>query len=415
MPATAIAAGLGHTCALTKAGGVKCWGYNGHDELGTGQTGDSSTPVDVSGLSSGIKAIAVGVRHSCALTSAGGVKCWGFNRGALGDGTADRRRTPVDVLGLGGGVTAVAAGNDTGCALTQAGGVKCWGGGSGLTPVDVPGLSGGVKAIAADSLRTCALTSAGGVECWGSNLVSVNVRGLSSGVTAITGSCALTSSGGVQCWGKDLQAGDVHGLNSGVTAIASTFHSCALLTSGRVKCWGVNEFGELGDGTKVDRSTPVDVVGLSGAVRAIAVGSFHSCALMRGGGAVECWGNNDAGQLGDATTVNRLRPVEVVGFGTAKPAVAIVARSVTVTRAGVAAIGLRCATAARCRGTLTLTSRRAKLGSRAFSIPAGAARAVAVKLTPRGFALLVRSKRLSARVVVFGATTATRTITLVAP
>src|SRR3954454_11234610 len=87
LPATAIAAGLGHSCALTSTGGVKCWGYNGHDELGDGQSGDSWTPVDVSGLSNGVTAIAAGLRHSCALTSAGGVKCWGFNRGALGDGT----------------------------------------------------------------------------------------------------------------------------------------------------------------------------------------------------------------------------------------------------------------------------------------------------------------------------------------
>ena len=98
--ATAIAAGLGQSCALTRTGGVKCWGSNGHDELGDGRMRDSLAPVDVSGLSRGVTAIAAGVRHTCALTSAGGVKCWGINsNGTLGDGTASRRFTPVDVSG----------------------------------------------------------------------------------------------------------------------------------------------------------------------------------------------------------------------------------------------------------------------------------------------------------------------------
>src|ERR671936_3116545 len=70
--AAAITAGIGHTCALTRLGGVKCWGYNGHDELGTGDSTlqQASTPVNVFGLSSNVAAISAGVRHTCAMTSA---------------------------------------------------------------------------------------------------------------------------------------------------------------------------------------------------------------------------------------------------------------------------------------------------------------------------------------------------------
>jgi Regulator of chromosome condensation (RCC1) repeat/PASTA domain len=322
----AVTGGVNHTCALTRAGGVQCWGYNGHDELGTGDgtLQYSVTPVGVAGLNNGVTVVSAGVRHSCAVTSSGGATCWGANYGgALGDGTSDRHGSPVAVLGLSSGVMAVSAGSDNSCALLATGGVKCWGTRYALTPGDVPRLSSGVTAISAgQGTVACALTNSGSVKCWGRHWgpTPVDLPGLSGGVTALaTGfpRCVLTSGGGVKCWGSDTNWSpvDVPGLGRGVTGIAAGLaHACALTSVGGVKCWGSNEFGQLGDGTTIERSTPGDVSGLTSGVAALAAGTFHTCAVMRAGG-VKCWGPNAQGMLGDGTETSRLRPVDVVGFG----------------------------------------------------------------------------------------------------
>jgi len=359
---TSIAAGAFHSCAITSVGAVKCWGQNEYGQLGDGTTTSHSTPVDVIGLSSGVAAITAGRYHTCALTSSGGVKCWGYNApGQLGDGTTIDHLTPVNVVGLSSGVTAVTTGDTNTCALTN-GGVKCWGrefdefGGSTdhSTPFNVSGLSNGVIAITTGAYHTCALISSGGVKCWGWNVLGqlgdgtttshstpVDVVGLSSGVTAITAgsfgwpsphTCALISGGGVKCWGRNDngQLGDgttidrrtpvdVNSLNGGVSAInAGGPHTCILINGGSVKCWGNNSDGQLGDGTTTNHNTPVDVVGLSGGVSAISAGGSHTCTLTNSG-AVKCWGRNDNGQLGDGTTTNRSSPVDVVGLGGGTP------------------------------------------------------------------------------------------------
>lgn len=362
-----VSSGSTHTCALTSSGGVKCWGWNESGQIGDSTTRtERPTPVDVTGLTSGVTAIATGGYFSCALTTAGGVKCWGMNvRGQLGDGTTTNRSAPVDVTGLTSGVSAIATGGNHACALTTAGGVKCWGWNeylqlgddtttNRLTPVDVVGLGSGVMAIAAGNNHTCALTTAGGVKCWGFNSAGqlgdntttdrgtpTDVTGMGSGVTAIAGgwyqTCALTSAGGVKCWGENssgqlgdgsttdrLTPVDVMGLGSGVTAIdTGYFYTCALTTTGGVKCWGTNTKGELGDGTGTPKSSPGGVTGLDSGMAAISLGSgsSHACALTSTG-TVKCWGDNAYGQLGDNTGGAKLTPVDVIGLSSGAVAIA---------------------------------------------------------------------------------------------
>ena len=127
----------------------------------------------------------------------------------------------------------------------------------------------------------------------------------------------------MSCWGSNMygQLGDgttldrvspvpVRGLSSGVRSIASGYgYTCAVTTSGTVKCWGDNRFGQLGDGTTTSRLTPVKVVGLT-SVRAVAAGYDHACALTSGS-EVKCWGWNGNGWLEDGTTTEHLTPVKV--------------------------------------------------------------------------------------------------------
>ncbi|HMO45235.1 MAG TPA: hypothetical protein PKB14_04320 [Rubrivivax sp.] len=348
----AISSGYEHSCALTSAGGVKCWGYNRHGALGTGTTSDSANPTDVVGLGTGAIAISAGMAHTCALTSAGGVKCWGFNwDGRLGSGSRNDSVVPADVSGLNSGATAISAGAYHSCAITGTGGVKCWGQnsegqlGNGSTtdsvvPTDVVGLGSGVAAISAGSLHTCAVTNAGGVKCWGRNgggtlgigttdnsSTPRDVIGLSSGISAVSAglvnTCALTRAGSVKCWGQFLdQSGwassltpvGISGLSSGVSAISSgEFHICALTSAGGIKCWGQNLFGELGNGTTSDTAIPTNVAGLSHGMGAISAGGIHTCALTREGTA-KCWGYGVHGALGNGVDINYAVPAGVAGL-----------------------------------------------------------------------------------------------------
>jgi alpha-tubulin suppressor-like RCC1 family protein len=353
---SSLAAGYFHTCALSASGGVWCWGGNNFGQLGDGSTTMRLKAVAVTTLTSGVLEIGAGYVHTCARLATG-VKCWGSNEfGQLGDNTQINNSQPTPVTGLPAGVTALAVGGSHTCVLTGSA-ARCWGWdnygqlGNGSPPVmvlptPVSGLASGAAALSSGALHTCALALGGQAWCWGNNGsgqlgndttihsgTPVAVQSLPGNVTLLAAdeahTCALLGSGGVWCWGANgsgqLGSGSfslnsplpvgVSGLSGGVIDIAAKGdHTCALISpGGMVKCWGLNNMGQLGDGTTANRSKPVTVNGPAGGYTALAAGLYHTCALTSHG-TVQCWGDNEYGQLGDGSTATRLTPTYVSGL-----------------------------------------------------------------------------------------------------
>ena len=335
---TTVDVGSDHACAVIANGTVKCWGSNEGGELGTGSFFTSSTvPVLVSGItgksaSSTALTVSVGNAHSCAVMVAGTVKCWGRNDfGQLGDdsNTEEYVPEPVSVSGITGesaatSAVSVAAGFLHSCALMANGTVLCWGGersGSQGTGVE-RGSRTPTRVLGIDGLTEA------------STAVSVSTQEHST--------CALMVSGAIQCWGENLfgQLGDgtkidrwspvavsgIDGARPSSTAVSVSvgpLHACAVMVDKSVKCWGYNGDGAFGNGTTTNSSIPVLASGItsrSGTTTAISVsaGVSYTCAVMAVGTA-QCWGFNSQGSLGNGKFSKSLVPVSVSGITGAEP------------------------------------------------------------------------------------------------
>ncbi|MEN9502997.1 MAG: hypothetical protein RI964_2282 [Pseudomonadota bacterium] len=283
---TAISAGDYHTCAVVN-GGVQCWGYNSNGQLGDGKTTDSLTPVVAIPAGSGVTAVAAGTYHTCAIIN-GGVKCWGSNgNGELGDGSTLDRSKPTQVYGITANATGITAGNGNGytCAIVNSG-VQCWGNngygqlGNGTftnsrKPVQTIAAGSGATTLAASYSNVCAVVN-GGVQCWGYN------------------SYGQLGDGTYTTRTKPIQT---IAAGSGVTAVnVSPTHSCALVANA-VQCWGYNSYGQFGNGTTEHSNLPIEIVPADAGATAVSVGYGYTCVVINGG--VQCAGTNDSGQLGN--------------------------------------------------------------------------------------------------------------------
>jgi len=350
--AVAISSGDTHTCAILDDATVSCWGGNAYGGLGDGTTTLRTTPTQTSSLGTGRTAVAIssGNAHTCAILDDASVSCWGDNwKGQLGDGTTTDRNRPTQTSSLG------TAANPRTAALSE----RDFDGDGVLNIFDVhQNLAYSEITISSGVRHTCAILDDGSVSCWGRNSYGqlgdgtttqrntpTQTSSLGTGITAVAISsgedhtCAILDDGSVSCWG----ANDAGGLGDGTTTNRNTptqtsslgtnrtavaissgrYHTCAILDDASVSCWGYNYYGQLGDGTNTDQSTPTQTssLGTNRTAVAISSGDYHTCAILDDG-TVSCWGKN-GGRLGDGTTTNRNTPTQTSSLGTGRTAVAI--------------------------------------------------------------------------------------------
>ncbi|UTX51066.1 hypothetical protein KI440_02565 [Candidatus Saccharibacteria bacterium TM7i] len=382
-----LSLGWGHTCAVTTDSKAYCWGSGADGKLGKAlnDVTNSNSPTlvnfaDIEAKDTMIDSISasgngVSGRSTCAVSTTGRVYCWGFNgNGEIGDSSTTTRTLPVSIssgeIPDGAIVTQVSAMNGSVCVLTSQEKAYCWGANlegrfgrgdttASRTPVSVNSLYDKtrwpyLKNVSAGSTHACALTSDNRVYCWGNNgngqlgdgttiqkssPVAVSQGEIPAGVTIrqlVTGvnyTCVLASDNKIYCWGYSNygQLGDGTTIQksspvavsqgeipAGVTIrqlVAGSSHTCALTSDNKVYCWGYNAYGQAGGSSiSTNRVTPVAVfqgaIPSGVAIRQITAGGHNTCALASDNRAY-CWGQNTSGQLGDGTTVNKFSPVAV--------------------------------------------------------------------------------------------------------
>ncbi len=347
-----IALGLKNACAVLRSGFVKCWGDNASGQLGDGTNLNSAYPLVIPDIQNALM-VSVGGLSACANLADGTVKCWGSNSwGQLGDGTTTASSTPTKVVGLNDSVQVALSPNTSGsvCSVSWDASTYCWGGDellfanglsltesllpvatlletraveateSSLTVKWVSALTENVGALVGYSVRY----QAGDASSWNSLEIplgagrSVHLEGLQPGTRYHLEIRALDGTGVpriMAIYSTTLGGEERMPLTFGRQVSSGTSFSCAVLDDGRVQCWGQNNKGQLGDGTHKSSMQPVTVSEISSA-RKVSAGRDSACAVLDSG-AIQCWGSNTYGILGGDLVLYSAIPETVQGIGSA--------------------------------------------------------------------------------------------------
>jgi alpha-tubulin suppressor-like RCC1 family protein len=292
-----VSGGGWHTCGVKTDGTFWCWGWNNYGQLGIGSFGGYFySPMQIGSFTNWVS-VSAGWRHTCGVRNDGTLWCWGRNfHSQLGDGTTVDTNSPTQVPGT--NWVFVSAGIDHTCGVSTDRTLWCWGWnifgqlGDGTTvdkntPTQVSGTNW--ASVSTGGNHTCGVKTDGTLWCWGDNFYG------QLGIGSVAGVLTPTQVGTATNWVSVSSAGGVH--------------TCGVKTDGTLWCWGRNEFGQLGDGTTVDKNTPTQV-GTGTNWGSIFAGFDHTCGIKTDG-TLWCWGHNNYGQLGDGTTVDKNTPTQV--------------------------------------------------------------------------------------------------------
>lgn len=336
-----IAAGRDHTCAVKGDGSLWCWGRNNAGQLGLGDKIDRETPQQVA-LPTNVTAayVRAGTSHSCAVASNSATPsnfemyCWGSNSfGQLGTNDQVERLNPA-LSDISAPVSGIALGSSHTCALRQ-GSVGCWGNG-------FKGQVGNGSSALVNSTPQF-VDDAGGGLLNGSKIIDTGAEFSCAMVEDFDAGVGITET--IFCWGDNAsrqigRADTSLDFNQAVPLFEFTRittgddFACGYADFGgslRLQCWGNNSEGQLGRGTTGGSfASPDDVFGVprppingipfnwtSGFDEQVSAGRAHTCMVVGAPdgdytfGNVQCWGANNAGQLGDGTTIDRNEPVWV--------------------------------------------------------------------------------------------------------
>lgn len=359
-----------HSCVLLATGSIKCWGRNDAGQLGlnlatTVTKGDSSGHMgnNLASVNFGSQMIMTdlvsGDRHNCALRDTGTVHCWGANSsGQLGisysgSGISAYGTDSQSVSSAGASFVnnysyyeGIATNTSYTCAIAMnKTSISCWGlaSNSGVSRSASYASYTNIIQIEAGTTFFCVLRGdTGAVACWG-NPAWYQSGGQStyswSSVTPLTGMaqiaagenflCGRTSAGVVTCLGANI-AGVLGSANYGATLgtsatvnitipgggavdiAAGNSHICARNASNQLYCWGYNGFGQLGDGTVVNKSTPTLITGVT--ATSMSLGRLHTC-VTETDQSVKCWGDNQFGQLGLGNSTPNFTSPQLVTLG----------------------------------------------------------------------------------------------------
>lgn len=307
-----------HTVAVKSGGTLWAWGAGSSGAIGNGSVTNQLSPVQIGALTNW-SVVSCGYRFTVSLKTDGTLWTWGSNAsGQLGLGDTTNRSSPVQVGALATWAT-ISAGDSHCAAIKTDGTLWAWGsnvyGQLGLgdtvnrsSPVQVGTLATWSKVSSGDTI-TFALKTDGTLWAWGYN----GFGQLGDGTTVSKSSPIQI--GALTTWSK----------------IAACYNfGGAIKTDGTLWMWGQNNSGQLGVGSIVDYSSPVQVGALTTWSDIVNANGSANCGAIKTDKSLWVWGGNAKGQLGDGTTVDKSSPIQVGGLNTYKVDLAANGSNVTI-------------------------------------------------------------------------------------